>query len=241
MRWDIFCKVIDNHGDIGVCWRLARELARARRIGAAVDRRRRRRWPGWRRRARPACEVRALGRTQRAGAQPGDVVVEAFGCDPPPGFVAAHGRAARPRRRPGSTSNTSRPNPTWSAATACPRPCCSGPGAGLAKHFFYPGFTRAHRRPAARAGPGRAAARPSTARPGCARRASPAPASAWSSACSATSRRACPQLLRAARGADRSRRACWSPPGRAAGAPCRRCSRTAGRRGALHAALACRC
>ena len=25
--WDIFCKVVDNHGDIGVCWRLARQLA----------------------------------------------------------------------------------------------------------------------------------------------------------------------------------------------------------------------
>ena len=26
-RWDIFCNVIDNFGDIGVCWRLARQLA----------------------------------------------------------------------------------------------------------------------------------------------------------------------------------------------------------------------
>ncbi len=26
-RWDIFCTVIDNFGDIGVCWRLARQLA----------------------------------------------------------------------------------------------------------------------------------------------------------------------------------------------------------------------
>ena len=25
--WDIFCKVIDNYGDIGVAWRLARQLA----------------------------------------------------------------------------------------------------------------------------------------------------------------------------------------------------------------------
>ncbi len=25
-RWDIFCKVIDNYGDIGVCWRLAKQL-----------------------------------------------------------------------------------------------------------------------------------------------------------------------------------------------------------------------
>ena len=27
MRWDIFCRVIDNHGDVGVCWRLAAALA----------------------------------------------------------------------------------------------------------------------------------------------------------------------------------------------------------------------
>ncbi len=26
-HWDIFCRVIDNFGDIGVCWRLARQLA----------------------------------------------------------------------------------------------------------------------------------------------------------------------------------------------------------------------
>jgi hypothetical protein len=26
-QWDIFCKVIDNFGDIGVCWRLACDLA----------------------------------------------------------------------------------------------------------------------------------------------------------------------------------------------------------------------
>ncbi len=27
-RWDIFCKVVDNFGDIGVCWRLAQQLTR---------------------------------------------------------------------------------------------------------------------------------------------------------------------------------------------------------------------
>ena len=26
MRWDLFCRVIDNFGDIGVCWRLAADL-----------------------------------------------------------------------------------------------------------------------------------------------------------------------------------------------------------------------
>jgi len=27
LRWDIFCRVVDNYGDGGVCWRLARQLA----------------------------------------------------------------------------------------------------------------------------------------------------------------------------------------------------------------------
>ena len=27
--WDIYCAVIDNYGDVGVCWRLARHLAAA--------------------------------------------------------------------------------------------------------------------------------------------------------------------------------------------------------------------
>ncbi|RBH51505.1 elongation factor P maturation arginine rhamnosyltransferase EarP, partial [Pseudomonas sp. MWU13-2860] len=26
-HWDIFCAVVDNYGDIGVAWRLARRLA----------------------------------------------------------------------------------------------------------------------------------------------------------------------------------------------------------------------
>jgi hypothetical protein len=35
----IFCKVVDNYGDIGICWRLARQFARARHRGDAVGRR----------------------------------------------------------------------------------------------------------------------------------------------------------------------------------------------------------
>jgi len=27
MRWDVFCKVVDHHGDVGVAWRLAADLA----------------------------------------------------------------------------------------------------------------------------------------------------------------------------------------------------------------------
>ena len=37
-QWDIFCKVIDNFGDIGVCWRLATDLAaRGQRVRLWVD------------------------------------------------------------------------------------------------------------------------------------------------------------------------------------------------------------
>ena len=38
MLWDIFCKVIDNHGDIGVCWRLSAQLAaRGEQVRLWVD------------------------------------------------------------------------------------------------------------------------------------------------------------------------------------------------------------
>ena len=38
MQWDLFCRVIDNHGDLGVCWRLARDLvARGERARLWVD------------------------------------------------------------------------------------------------------------------------------------------------------------------------------------------------------------
>ena len=38
MQWDLFCRVIDNYGDIGVCWRLAADLAdRGERVRLWVD------------------------------------------------------------------------------------------------------------------------------------------------------------------------------------------------------------
>lgn len=137
MRWDIFCRVIDNHGDAGVCWRLAAELA-AR--GAAV-----RLWiddPAPLRWMAPvgAPGVEVVRWTDAAPAlPPGDAVIEAFGCDPPPEFVA---RMA-----------AMRPPPAWinleylsaegyvERNHGLPSPVGSGPGAGLVKRFFYPGFT----------------------------------------------------------------------------------------------------
>ena len=38
LLWDVFCRVVDNFGDIGVCWRLACNLAeRGQRVRLWVD------------------------------------------------------------------------------------------------------------------------------------------------------------------------------------------------------------
>lgn len=137
MRWDIFCKVIDNHGDVGVCWRLAAELAqRGERVRLWLDDAGALAWMA------PSGHAGVTVVPWTAGVptlEPGDVVVEAFGCDPPAGFVAAMA-AARPR-------------PVWinleylsaeayvERSHALASPVSHGPGAGLAKFFFYPGFT----------------------------------------------------------------------------------------------------
>ncbi len=36
LRWDIFCAVIDNFGDIGICWRLSRQLAQEHGIAVRL-------------------------------------------------------------------------------------------------------------------------------------------------------------------------------------------------------------
>jgi uncharacterized repeat protein (TIGR03837 family) len=137
MLWDVFCRVIDNHGDLGVCWRLVRDLAaRGERTRLWVDDASALTWMAP---DRPSgVEVHAWP-SGDPGVDPGDVVVEAFGCELPPGFVAR--MAAR------------EPAPHWinleylSAEAYVERshrlasPQFSGPGRGLTKHFFYPGFT----------------------------------------------------------------------------------------------------
>ena len=137
MLWDLFCRVIDNHGDLGVCWRLARDLAsRGHVVRLWVDDASALTWMAPQ---RPDCiQVRAWPASD-VDVQPGDVAIEAFGCELPPGFVAR--MAAR------------QPSARWinleylSAESYVERshrlasPQFSGPGAGLTKHFFYPGFT----------------------------------------------------------------------------------------------------
>lgn len=138
LLWDVFCRVIDNHGDLGVCWRLAADLAaRGHRVRLWLDDAAALAWMA----PHGADRVAVLPwRDPLAGEVPGDVVVEAFGCDPPDSFVRAM---------------QARPGCVWvnleylSAEDYVERshglssPQFSGPGAGLTKWFFYPGFSSA--------------------------------------------------------------------------------------------------
>lgn len=142
---DIFCTVIDNYGDIGVAWRLARRLAHD--FGYPV-----RLWVddlasfG---RIAPLLEEHADQQTlddiavrrwraedSFADYKPADVVIEAFGCRLPHAVEAAMA--------------TQSPAPQWinleylSAedwVSGCHRMPSPHPRLPLVKRFFFPGFT----------------------------------------------------------------------------------------------------
>lgn len=139
---DLFCRVVDNYGDAGVCWRLARQLALEYNWDMRL-------WiddPALLAGLRPGINPK-LDRQEVDGVDirhwedrfpevtPGQVVIEAFACELPPDFVAAMARQGRP--------------PVWinleylSAedwVVGChglPSPHASLP---LKKYFFFPGF-----------------------------------------------------------------------------------------------------
>ncbi|MBO9680124.1 MAG: elongation factor P maturation arginine rhamnosyltransferase EarP [Acidovorax sp.] len=141
LRWDLFCQVIDNFGDIGVCWRLAADLgARGHRVRLWVDDASALAWMAPQ--GAPGVEVRPWP-NEAPPDGPGDVVVEAFGCEIAPDFVAAIARAA----------GTRSVKPLWinleylsaegyvERCHRLPSPLMDGPGTGLTRWFFYPGFT----------------------------------------------------------------------------------------------------
>jgi uncharacterized repeat protein (TIGR03837 family) len=151
MLWDLFCRVIDNHGDVGVCWRLARALsARGQQVRLWLDNDRALRWmapwqPGVL--APGGVEVRAWGDAEVPMADdarllPADVVIEAFGCNLPEAHVARM-KARHEQGLPLEWVNLE----YLSAEDYVERshglqsPVMSGPGQGLRKRFFYPGFT----------------------------------------------------------------------------------------------------
>lgn len=145
LTWDIFCQVIDNFGDVGVCWRTAAELvARGQIVRLWMDDASALQWMT----PKPWPEGLSVHPwpTQAADAPGamGDVVVEAFGCEIPEPFVAAIARKAAQGKPPVWL------NLEYLSAEDYVQRChrlpsriMSGPAAGLTRWFFYPGFTPA--------------------------------------------------------------------------------------------------
>ena len=128
--WDMYCRVVDNFGDVGVCWRLACNLAgHGQQVRLLIDDARALTWMA------PRLQAGVSVLPWAEAPTPGDVVVETFGCDPPPAVVR--------------TMAAAQPAPVWinlehlSAETYVERShgLPSPQPGGLVKWFFYPGFT----------------------------------------------------------------------------------------------------
>jgi len=142
----IFCRVVDNYGDIGICWRLARQLhgehglavtlwvddlASFRRIWPTVD-------AGAEAQDVDGVHVRRW-RDQDglfAPADVADIVIEFFGVDIPPGYVAA---MAQCEPRPVWINYEGLSAEEW--VEGCHRLPSMHPRLKLTKHFFFPGFS----------------------------------------------------------------------------------------------------
>ena len=142
-RWDVFCRVIDNFGDVGVSWRFARQLAREHgkkvrlflddltvlaklrpEIHTAYDEQELERVRVVR--IREAFDEREVA----------NVVVETFGSEPPEAYVQA--MAARERKPPWINLEYLSDEEWVEGSHALPSP---NPRLPLTKHFFFPGFT----------------------------------------------------------------------------------------------------
>jgi uncharacterized repeat protein (TIGR03837 family) len=156
MRWDIFCKVVDNLGDLGVSWRLCADLSqRGHQVRFWVDDATALDWiaPGASRQTPSSVQVMPM--SELANAAHGDwntcadVWVETFGCDIAPEFIASYADAT------GACGLNDFKFPVWinleylsaegyvERSHALPSPVMQGAARGAIRHFFYPGFTPA--------------------------------------------------------------------------------------------------
>ena len=144
--WDIFCRVIDNYGDIGVCWRLARQLANEYpfQVRLWVDELAALKmiWPEAQlipHQHLANLDVHQWTANFPSNVAPADVVIEAFACDIPEIYL-----------RTMAEQKASGKNPVWinldylSAedwVEGCHKMQSIHPATGLRKTFFFPGFT----------------------------------------------------------------------------------------------------
>ncbi|NVD97205.1 elongation factor P maturation arginine rhamnosyltransferase EarP [Massilia sp. BJB1822] len=142
----LFCKVVDNYGDIGICWRFARQLAQEHGIAVTL-------WVDDLHTFQRICpEVQTGAALQQIGAiavrhwatQEGefapadiaDIVIEFFGCEIPPGYIAA---MAECEPRPVWLNLEGLSAEEW--VEGCHTLPSMHPRFSLTKHFFFPGFT----------------------------------------------------------------------------------------------------
>lgn len=139
-RYDIFCRVVDNYGDAGVCWRLARLLAHvygcevtlwiddASRLAAllpALD-------AGARAQRVDGVFIRIM--PDAAVATPAQVIIEAFGCGLPDGYLEAMAGL----RHVWINLEYLSAEPWVDSRHGLPSPQPLRP---LTRWFFFPGFT----------------------------------------------------------------------------------------------------
>ncbi len=145
LNWDIFCRVIDNYGDIGICWRLARQLVSEH--GKCV-----RLWVDDLHSLQPLCpEIDVLSPRQRSHGveichwsetvavdRVGEVIIEAFACDMPVAYLAA---MAGTMPKPCWINLEYLTAETW--ADGCHGMASPHPSLPLVKYFYFPGFSAA--------------------------------------------------------------------------------------------------
>lgn len=141
--WDIFCNVVDNYGDIGVCWRLARQLAGEHCLHVRL-------WVNDLKSFQPLCpDIDPQLPIQQVGGvairrwdadfldvEPGDVVIEAFACHIPERFVAA---MAKRQRTPVWINLEYLSAESW--VVGCHALSSPHPRLPLIKYFYFPGFS----------------------------------------------------------------------------------------------------
>lgn len=144
--WDIFCRVIDNYGDIGVCWRLARQLAseHQQHIRLWVDdlSALQRIWPSaqiTRQQYVENVDVRHWPTEFDPAIQPAAVVIEAFACDIPAPYLAKMAALKTQAYPPRWINLEYLSAEAW--VEECHRMASVHPATGLRKTFFFPGFS----------------------------------------------------------------------------------------------------
>ncbi|MCW5660506.1 MAG: elongation factor P maturation arginine rhamnosyltransferase EarP [Burkholderiaceae bacterium] len=138
VRWTLFCRVIDNLGDAGVCWRLAADLAgRGETVQLVIDDAS----PLHRIAPRGTPGVDVIAWSDALDFEGAEVVIEAFGCNPPERYVEQMAKTIPPPRWINLEYLSAEPHAQRSHAL--PSPQWQGPGRGLTKWFYYPGFTAA--------------------------------------------------------------------------------------------------